>query len=412
MSSAIDAKYNELIGANSWIGKPATPEQACPDNIGRYRHYAGNASIYWHPQTGAHLIYGLIRVKWAAMGWEKSPLGYPNTDELNAGSGKGRFNNFQAGTIIWKSGSQEAFAVYGDIYHKWGEQTWDKGYLGFPVTDETGTPDGRGRYNHFEGGSIYWTPTTGAHIIIGYIRETWAAQGWERGGLGYPLTDELVTDGTNGKGRYNRFEGGVIHWTPEGGTKVTVNAGTTSHVRIEVHRVHCGNTEDASGADELYIVGALSDGTTSRGALTSPMSINDNQEKEFNPSQRVIFDADVEPNAVVRGGLKAFDEDFGKDWAKYGDTVNKISAQVSQGLKSTNDPRAVAAGEILGYATKAFGFFASLDKDDELGTIELNVPAQGSSVEEIAWKFQKKGSVFNPGVSTWNYTVVIRVTRS
>ena len=183
-------------------------------------------------------------------------------------------------------------------------------------------------------------------------------------------------------------------------------------VRIEVHRVHCGNTEDATGADELYIVGALSDGTTSRGALTSPMSINDNQEKEFNPSQRVIFDAYVKPDALVRGGLKAFDEDFGKDWAKYKDTVNKISELVSQGLKSTKKPKAVVAGEILSYATKAFGLFAPLDKDDELGTKELNVPAQGSSVEEIPWKFQKKGSVLNPGVSTWNYTVVIRVTRS
>jgi len=185
-----------------------------------------------------------------------------------------------------------------------------------------------------------------------------------------------------------------------------------TRIRIELIRVHCGNTEDATGADHLYVVGALSDGITSRGALTSPMRINDNQEKEFAPAQRVLFDADVKPDAIVRGGLKAFDEDFGKDWAKYKDTVNKISELVSQGLKSTKKPKAVVAGEILSYATKAFGLFAPLDKDDELGTIELNVPAQGSSVEEIAWKFQKKGSVLNPGVSTWNYTVVIRVTRS
>jgi uncharacterized protein with LGFP repeats len=25
--------------------------------------------------------------------------------------------------------------------------------LGYPVTDETGTPDGHGRYNHFQGGT-------------------------------------------------------------------------------------------------------------------------------------------------------------------------------------------------------------------------------------------------------------------
>lgn len=155
MVSAIDAKYNQLIGANSWIGQPTIAEQVCPDGIGHYRHYQ-NASIYWSPKTGAQLIHGLIRTKWAALGWEKSVLGYPTTDELNAGSGKGRFNNFQNGTIIWKSGSAEAFAVYGLIYAKWGEQKWDVGELGFPVTDETETPDRSGRYNHFENNaSIY-----------------------------------------------------------------------------------------------------------------------------------------------------------------------------------------------------------------------------------------------------------------
>ena len=40
--------------------------------------------------------------------------------------------------------------------------------LGYPTTDESGTPDHIGRYNHFAGsggGSIYWTRTTGAHAV-------------------------------------------------------------------------------------------------------------------------------------------------------------------------------------------------------------------------------------------------------
>ena len=42
--------------------------------------------------------------------------------------------------------------------------------LGFPTTDEKGSPDGVGRYNHFSGSggsSIYWSPTTGAHSVHG-----------------------------------------------------------------------------------------------------------------------------------------------------------------------------------------------------------------------------------------------------
>ncbi|MEP0885209.1 hypothetical protein NDI49_27030 [Trichocoleus sp. ST-U3] len=309
--------------------------------------------------------------------------------------------------VSWSNGRIDVFARGTDntLLHKWFDGGWsDWESLGGVLTsgpDVCSWASGRldvfvrGTNNAlwhkwFDGGWSDW------ESLGGVLTSDPTAVSWSNGRI------DVFARGTDNALWHTWFDGSWSH----------IIAGTTSHVRIEVHRVHCGNTEDVTGADELYIVGALSDGTTSRGALTSPMSINDNQEKEFNPSQRVIFDADVEPNAVVRGGLKAFDEDFSKDWAKYGDTVNKISNQVSQGLKSTQDPTAVAAGEILSYATKAFGFFASLDKDDELGTIELNVPAQGTSVEEIGWKFQKKGSVFNPGVSTWNYTVVIRVTRS
>ena len=46
-----------------------------------------------------------------------------------------------------------------------------RGFLHYPVTDETGTPDGVGRFNHFEGGSIYWTPGTGAKEVHGAIRD-------------------------------------------------------------------------------------------------------------------------------------------------------------------------------------------------------------------------------------------------
>jgi LGFP repeat len=217
-ASAIDIKYAQLIKANPWIGAPRTAEQSCPDGVGRFRHYQG-ASIYWSPTTGAQLIYGLIRDKWAALGWERSPLGYPTTDELNAGSGKGRFNNFQNGTIIWKYEAKAAFAVYGRIYAKWGTTKWDTGFLGFPVTDELGTPDQVGRFNHFEGGSIYWTPNTDAKLIYGQIRNAWAAQGWETGRLGYPTTDELATPGTQG-GRHNEFQGGTIFWTPQNGPRI------------------------------------------------------------------------------------------------------------------------------------------------------------------------------------------------
>ncbi|MGH9222239.1 MAG: LGFP repeat-containing protein [Acidimicrobiales bacterium] len=159
--SAIDDKYAQLGGPGGWVGPPddegaGSAEMALP-NGGRVRDYR-NASIYWHPRTGAHEVHGAIRVKWAQLG----------------GNG---------------------------------------GFLGYPMTDETGTPDGRGRFNHFEGGSIYWTPETNAHEVHGDIRQRWSEMGWERSRLGYPTSDER--DSNVPGGRFSRFQGGSIFWTPD-----------------------------------------------------------------------------------------------------------------------------------------------------------------------------------------------------
>jgi hypothetical protein len=109
--------------------------------------------------------------------------------------------------------------VQSAIHTEWASLGWERSALGYPVTDENVTPDGIGRYNHFQSGSIYWTPNTGAHEVHGLIREKWAALGWERSALGYPISDE--TDEVDGSGRFNVFEHGTIHWN-RGSNAITV----------------------------------------------------------------------------------------------------------------------------------------------------------------------------------------------
>jgi hypothetical protein len=100
-------------------------------------------------------------------------------------------------------------AVMGAIGDKYDALGGCGSLLGAPITLEVGTPDGVGRYNAFEKGSIYWTPQLGAHEIHGRIRDAWAAAGWEAGRLGYPISDEYA----DGDGRRNDFEHGYIHWS-------------------------------------------------------------------------------------------------------------------------------------------------------------------------------------------------------
>ena len=213
--TAIDDKYAALGGAGGLLGGPTTGENVAPDGVGRYRHYA-NGSIYWHPQTGAHEIHGAIRGLWSSLGWERSFLGYPATDESVTPDGIGRYNHFQGGSIYWTAGTG-AREVHGAIRGLWASLGWERSILGYPVTNESTTPDNRGRYNHFQSGSIYWTPTTGAHEVHGSIRVLWSQLGWERSFLGYPLTNESTTP--DGVGRYNHFEGGSIYWTPQTGAR-------------------------------------------------------------------------------------------------------------------------------------------------------------------------------------------------
>jgi LGFP repeat-containing protein/N-acetylmuramoyl-L-alanine amidase-like protein len=78
--------------------------------------------------------------------------------------------------------------------------------LGQPDRVEQPTADGRGRFTDFEHGSIYFSPATGAHEVSGSILATWRAQGAERSPLGLPTGDELAVDG----GRAQDFEHGVL----------------------------------------------------------------------------------------------------------------------------------------------------------------------------------------------------------
>ena len=134
----------------------------------------------------------------------------------------GRFNAFAGtgGSGIYWTPNTGAHAVQGAIYAQWASLGYERGPLGYPTSDETGTPDGVGRFNAFAGtgrSGIYWTPNTGAHEVHGAIYAQWASLGWERSGLGYPITDEYAIPG----GRRNDFVHGTITWQANTNTTQT-----------------------------------------------------------------------------------------------------------------------------------------------------------------------------------------------
>ncbi len=207
------------LGGHKEFGPPATDEQTTPDTIGRFNDFPMwpgkmQSSIYYTVNTGAHPVFGRIRVKWKALGAEAGELGYPSTDEHITPDKAGRYNHFSKNASIYYTVQTDARAIWGRIRAKWAELGWEAGPLGYPSTDESETPDSIGRYNHFtKAGSVYWTMATDAHAIYGAIRQRWAALGWETSYLRYPTSDEIAVSG----GRQNNFQGGYVFWNASNG---------------------------------------------------------------------------------------------------------------------------------------------------------------------------------------------------
>jgi subtilisin family serine protease len=218
-ANPIDTKYQAAGGA-AVLGLPKGPEVGNGRDNGIYRDYE-RGTIYWSPATGAHINAGGIRSVYAAQGWENGFLGYPTTDEVRGLRDGGAYQSFQGGTVYW-SPATGAHVNAGAIRAAYALQGWENGYLGYPTTDEVrGLRDG-GAYQSFQGGTIYWSPATAAHVNAGAIRAAYAAQGWENGYLGYPTTDEVR--GLRDGGAYQSFQGGTIYWSPATGAQINRGA--------------------------------------------------------------------------------------------------------------------------------------------------------------------------------------------
>lgn len=135
--------------------------------------------------------------------------GFP--DQGNCPS-SGKHNSSNSGPYVMYI--EQMHTVVGDIRLKWLALGGPTSFLGQPLIDELSTPDGFGRFNRFEGGMIYWTPTLGAYEVHGAILDKWSALGFEQSFLGYPVSDLVrwrTTDpNTDQFIVWNLFENGAI----------------------------------------------------------------------------------------------------------------------------------------------------------------------------------------------------------
>ncbi|WP_072689120.1 alpha/beta hydrolase-fold protein [Rhodococcus marinonascens] len=198
------------VGANQWIGDCLTPEYGVAD--GTVQDFT-NGRIFAKSDTGAQAVAGAIGGAYQVSGGPEGPLGFPTTPDLGTPDGRGHYNHFVNGSIYWTP-QTGAHAVSGAIRDEWADQGWEGGPLGYPVADQVAIPGKDGVVQGFEIGTMYSNPANGTHGVQGMIMAKYADLGYEGGWLGFPKTSEVgVKDG----GKFNEFEGGNIYWSPLSG---------------------------------------------------------------------------------------------------------------------------------------------------------------------------------------------------
>jgi hypothetical protein len=138
----IDAKYANFGGSSGILGLPTGPEQEVGDTVGgKYRNYRGS-------------IRGMIN----SMASMELPPGMP----IPTCSTPPKDGTLVDSAIYWTPKAC-ATVVHADILKLWLQLGGPKSKLGYPIDDETYTPDHYGRVSQFEHGEIVWYPGQGAH---------------------------------------------------------------------------------------------------------------------------------------------------------------------------------------------------------------------------------------------------------
>ncbi|WP_104165830.1 D-alanyl-D-alanine carboxypeptidase family protein [Arthrobacter sp. SX1312] len=175
-----------------------------------------------------------IDARHAQLGGAGGRLGPPTGAEFCGLRNGGCQRNYQRGVIVWSpaTGAQPSYGAIGQTWRAHGSRN---GRFGYPTGPEVCGLRGGGCYQNYQGGSIIWSPTTGARISVGAIRARWASTNFENGALGYPISDESCSAGAC-KQRYQR---GVITWTARGGTVLSrdIDVAASSVVVVNKRRM-------------------------------------------------------------------------------------------------------------------------------------------------------------------------------
>lgn len=157
-----------------------------------------------------------IDTHYQKLGGAQSKLGAPISDTFEIAAGAER--DFQGGAIFY-SEQTGAKALYGPVLDRYQALGGPNGQLGFPVSDEVDAGNGVAHVADFSqpgGAAIYWTPQWGSVVITGAVLDTYRASGGAIGPFSYPSADTTTVNGVE-SGSFIGPRGTRIQWSSNSG---------------------------------------------------------------------------------------------------------------------------------------------------------------------------------------------------
>lgn len=245
MMGAILEKYEALGGpAASDLGFPTANEVrglAGPDSRVSTFSASDKPLIYWTADHGAFVVRGAINAAWDRLGSSGGALGVPTGDETY--DGELATQAFSGGKVSWNrltkvfttvpsdlagqlAGLQVPVDPTADINTAWRAAGGVSGPLGAKQGDQY--PVGSdGLAQNFAGGTVFFSPNTGANAVETDILAKYEALGGPvNSGLGFPIANE-ADGGLKPASKVSAFSADdkpVIFWTSDHGAYVVRGA--------------------------------------------------------------------------------------------------------------------------------------------------------------------------------------------